>query len=1115
MAKVLRLHKESNDNITDWGLSKRYGKDVINQMTDPVGETYKKEITSIPSPFARFDLAKNAFKRVVDSKDLEGITIHHKTVSDCLDVAELFFNYDKFADKLEIIVWDRDKELDKLKKSPSEEHRILGHSLAMYLNQDRKAYNFDNFDRIYLLNYIGPNKPAQMNILGATSSSTLFVSSANDLSYCSEYLKSNGKDLPFDNDFFPLYRRDFAFQKYLYALRESDGRTIFANKFPEFNEYLNENYSFLTDDQKRKIDKLTEESINQYDDLSLDGNTVEVLGLKLRKNTSFEGDKVVSDFIVKSSIYKGVLPLALPVKPGNEYVSLRYVQDNWTKEYHAPFNDNAPLNKRVLPHTSETYPYLTIGDFLQPTLISMPYQLSENYFDGNINEKKKTFLLPLTNRFFDFFTIKDLMGVVPGGKKMIEIRTLPPAAGSAEVILRIPIQNNQYVEYRRVYINGNPVKEDENKGSVIEKKFGLGVMPLVDYEGASCTPSYRIAFFSKEPGCELSFKKDEKPSQVKSHIVRRKALPNCSIESYVVEESFNQIMIETDGVKNVIVPIFKEVGNAASFTFAVDFGTTNTHIEYSEDKSTMSKSFDIKQEEKQIQRMHKSYGADVDIQFAFEDAFIPDTIDDGAIYTFPIRTALAENKQIDYKRPTNCFSDANVPFRFEKAQIPSYNKVITDIKWSNAERERVTLYIENLFFLMRNKVLLNGGDVTATRIIWFYPVSMTQGRFNEFKKIWGDLYTKYFGGSKNNLVVISESVAPYYYYKNKQGLKSNSVTIDIGGGTTDVFIVDDGKPKILSSFRFAANSIFGDGYNFSVDSNGFVRAFKDNVRSRLASNTNVEGVSNILNALDGVEQSDNSNDIIAFYFSLASNRIIKNAAIPIDFSQMLADEEKYKYVFIIFYGAIFYYVANMMKAKGLSLPQTLAFSGNGSKTISVLSSEKKMVERFATLIFEKVFGQSYGSENLEIILSEEPKLSTCKGGISSRKDNLSFDDVEGLKASLLGTDNRRFINDSKYVDLSSDELVKVASNVKAFIDFIFNLDVENKGFFAKCFNSDQKSLNKAKDICQRDLLEYTKQGLNKKFEELESWGLDKSTEIEETLFFYPLVPILNKLASDI
>ena len=131
MAKVLRLHKESNDNITDWGLSKRYGKDVINQIEDPAGLTAKKEITSIPSPFARVDLAKTAFKFISDSRQLEGETIYHKIVSDSLDVGEIFFNYRKLEDKLEIIVWDRDRELDRLCNSPIEEHQILGQTLSI------------------------------------------------------------------------------------------------------------------------------------------------------------------------------------------------------------------------------------------------------------------------------------------------------------------------------------------------------------------------------------------------------------------------------------------------------------------------------------------------------------------------------------------------------------------------------------------------------------------------------------------------------------------------------------------------------------------------------------------------------------------------------------------------------------------------------------------------------------------------------------------------------------------------------------------------------------------------------------------------------------------------
>jgi Ethanolamine utilization protein EutJ (predicted chaperonin) len=41
---------------------------------------------------------------------------------------------------------------------------------------------------------------------------------------------------------------------------------------------------------------------------------------------------------------------------------------------------------------------------------------------------------------------------------------------------------------------------------------------------------------------------------------------------------------------------------------------------------------------------------------------------------------------------------------------------------------------------------------------------------------------------------------------------NNLVSIDIGGGTTDIVFIKDGKKaEYVTSFRFAANSIFGLG----------------------------------------------------------------------------------------------------------------------------------------------------------------------------------------------------------------------------------------------------------------------------------------------------------------
>ena len=229
---------------------------------------------------------------------------------------------------------------------------------------------------------------------------------------------------------------------------------------------------------------------------------------------------------------------------------------------------------------------------------------------------------------------------------------------------------------------------------------------------------------------------------------------------------------------------------------------------------------------------------------------------------------------------------------------------------------------------------------------------------------------------------------------------------------------------------------------------------------------------------------------------------------------MLTKNDKLKYTFVVFYGAILYYVAKMMKAKGLALPQTLAFSGNGSKTLKVLSTDKETLAKFAQLIFEKVYGEKYTGVTLEVIYEDEPKLATCKGGISC-KENPSYEDVDKLKTSLLGIDEKQFATDYHYDKIKSDEINAVAKMVSEFIDFLFAINDENKNFFVDSLATDASVIKNVKEICKEDLVEYTKQGLEKKLEEIKSWGMGNDAEIEETLFFYPIVAMLSNLARKI
>ena len=64
-------------------------------------------------------------------------------VSDSLDVAQIFFEYAKLSDKIEIIPWDVTNDLDSLLTSPNPAHVQLGETYKLFMKQDAQSYNFD------------------------------------------------------------------------------------------------------------------------------------------------------------------------------------------------------------------------------------------------------------------------------------------------------------------------------------------------------------------------------------------------------------------------------------------------------------------------------------------------------------------------------------------------------------------------------------------------------------------------------------------------------------------------------------------------------------------------------------------------------------------------------------------------------------------------------------------------------------------------------------------------------------------------------------------------------------------------------------------------------------
>ena len=228
---------------------------------------------------------------------------------------------------------------------------------------------------------------------------------------------------------------------------------------------------------------------------------------------------------------------------------------------------------------------------------------------------------------------------------------------------------------------------------------------------------------------------------------------------------------------------------------------------------------------------------------------------------------------------------------------------------------------------------------------------------------------------------------------------------------------------------------------------------------------------------------------------------------------MLADDKKGKYAVILFYVAIIYHIANIMKAKNYPMPRHITFSGNGSKLLSILSTNDSTLERFTKLIFEKIYGEDYSSDGLTIIRPSNSKESTCKGGVILEPlRSQDYSQIKEMKTILLGCDSSTFAeNKISYDDIDAEVIDNVVKTTKEFIDFAFNLD-RDFSFFQE-FDVDRSILEAVKALCYRDVKTYLENGISIKKQMLDADGADNT--IEETMFFYPLIGIINAIVREI
>lgn len=241
-----------------------------------------------------------------------------------------------------------ESDLGRLIHSSNPKHKLLGETLKMYLLQDKKHFNFTELKHIYILNY--KNGPEPLNIIGGTSPTTLFFSSANNLSYVDLGIAN---DKFFDGTYCPLYKRTPDFIKYIYTIQNVFPN--FSEKFKGFNTYLDISYTLLPESLKEVIKEIKKNSQEYYNSnfnnisVKSAGNLAEIMGFGLKaKKYDVKVNTSENDFIIEATKnIIGDIPCALPMDAFNE--ELNYGGGKWQKDWYKNVLkfDRSPLGREL------------------------------------------------------------------------------------------------------------------------------------------------------------------------------------------------------------------------------------------------------------------------------------------------------------------------------------------------------------------------------------------------------------------------------------------------------------------------------------------------------------------------------------------------------------------------------------------------------------------------------------------------------------------------------------------------------------------------------------------------------------------------------------------------
>ena len=260
--------------------------------------------------------------------------------------------------------------------------------------------------------------------------------------------------------------------------------------------------------------------------------------------------------------------------------------------------------------------------------------------------------------------------------------------------------------------------------------------------------------------------------------------------------------------------------------------------------------------------------------------------------------------------------------------------------------------------------------------------------------------------------------------------------------------------------------------------------------------------------LEDITEKKKSEDINAFLFSVANNKVVKGKE-AFSYNLLLNQDGQRKIIFIYFYVTLIYYVASMMRHRGIGKPRSVMFSGTGSKVLDIVGTQRDL-DQLTQAVFERVYGERYDADGFSVVMEKkEPKQITCRGALMQVRDSRGCAQVAELNRLMDSFDsslkyNYSMISKEKlvYDDMDNAEIrTEIVEQVRHFNDFFCRLCEDIK--VVDRFLVDYNSLQRFKELMNKNLEHHLVNGW--RFVNRNQESKNGNEEIEDTVFFYPII----------